>query len=102
VHSDTMAIGVLSALAAARRLVPSDVAVVSCDDMPFAEYLTPSLSSLRVPFAQTGERAVELLLASIGGQEPPVDPVLLPVELIVRESCGNLRKDGHPRDLPAP
>jgi LacI family transcriptional regulator len=89
VHSDTMAIGVLSALSAARRLVPSDMAVVSCDDMPFAEYLTPSLSSLRVPFAQTGERAVELLLASIGGQEPPADPVLLPVELIVRDSCGN-------------
>jgi LacI family transcriptional regulator len=87
VHSDTMAIGVLSALAAAYRQVPADVAVVSCDDMPFAEYLTPSLTSLRVPFAQTGERAVELLLASIGGQEPPTEPVLLPVELIVRDSA---------------
>ena len=54
VHSDTMAIGVLSALASAGRRVPADVAVVSCDDMPFAEYLTPSLSSLRVPFAETG------------------------------------------------
>ena len=43
VHSDTMAIGVLSALAAAGRRVPADVAVVSCDDMPFAEYLIPSL-----------------------------------------------------------
>ena len=50
VHSDTMAIGVLSALASAGRRVPADVAVVSCDDMPFAEYLRPSLSSLRVPF----------------------------------------------------
>ena len=39
VHSDTMAIGVLSALASAGRRVPADVAVVSCDDMPFAEYL---------------------------------------------------------------
>jgi LacI family transcriptional regulator len=94
VHSDTMAIGVLSALSAAHRQVPADVAVVSCDDMPFAGYLIPSLSSLRVPFAQTGERAVELLLSSIGGQEPPADPILLPVELIVRDSCGQPRKDG--------
>ena len=88
VHSDTMAIGVLSALAAAGRRIPADVAVVSCDDMPFAAYLTPSLTSLRVPFAQTGERAVELLLSSIAGQDPPAEPVLLPVELIIRDSSG--------------
>jgi LacI family transcriptional regulator len=91
VHSDTMAIGVLSALAAAGRRVPADVAVVSCDDMPFAEYLVPALSSLRVPFAATGQQAVELLLRSIAGETPPPAPVLLPVELIVRDSCGGRR-----------
>ena len=97
VHSDTMAIGVLSALAAAGRRIPADVAVVSCDDMPFAAYLTPSLTSLRVPFAQTGERAVELLLSSIAGQDPPAEPVLLPVELIIRDSSGQ-----PPRERPDP
>jgi len=88
VHSDTMAIGVLSALAAAGRRVPADIAVVSCDDMPFAEYLIPAVSSLRVPFEETGEEAVELLLKSIAGQPVPNETVLLPVELIVRDSCG--------------
>jgi len=88
VHSDTMAIGVLSALASAGRRVPADVAVVSCDDMPFAEYLIPSLSSLRVPFAETGQEAVELLLRSIAGEPAPESTVRLPVELIVRDSCG--------------
>jgi len=68
--------------------VPDDVAVVSCDDMPFAEYLIPSLTSLRVPFAETGEAAVELLLGRIAGQPPPDEPILLPVELVVRGSCG--------------
>jgi LacI family transcriptional regulator len=94
VHSDTMAIGVLSALASAGRPVPASVAVVSCDDMPFAEYLVPSLSSLRVPFAETAERAVELLLRSIAGDPPPQTPVLLPVDLIVRDSCGGQRGPG--------
>jgi LacI family transcriptional regulator len=88
VHSDTMAIGVLSALAAAGRRVPAEVAVVSCDDMPFASYLIPSLTSLRVPFAETGELAVRLLLSLIAGEPAPDEPVLLPVELIVRDSCG--------------
>jgi LacI family transcriptional regulator len=88
VHNDAMAIGVLSAVAQAGRRVPSDVAVVSCDDMPFAEYLTPALSTVRVPLAETGERAVELLLRSIAGEAVSAEPLLLPVELIVRESCG--------------
>lgn len=91
VHSDTMAIGVLSALAAAGRRVPADIAMVSCDDMPFAEYLIPPLTSLRVPFAETGEQAVNLLLRSIAGEPLPGGPLLLPVELIVRASCGGSR-----------
>jgi DNA-binding LacI/PurR family transcriptional regulator len=44
---------------------------------------------LRVPFAETGEQAVELLLRSIAGEPAADEPVrLLPVELIVRDSCG--------------
>ena len=88
VHNDAMAIGVLSAVAGTGRRVGTDVAVVSCDDMPFAEYLTPSLSTVRVPLAETGERAVELLRQSISGTPVTTEPLLLPVELIVRDSCG--------------
>lgn len=88
VHNDAMAIGVLGALARSGRRVPSDIAVVSCDDMPFAEYLTPPLSTVRVPLAESGERAVELLAESIAGRPVPAEPVLLPVELVVRDSCG--------------
>ncbi|HEY7484557.1 MAG TPA: LacI family DNA-binding transcriptional regulator [Streptosporangiaceae bacterium] len=88
VHNDAMAIGVLSAVVKAGRRVPADVAVVSCDDMPFAEHLTPGLSTVRVPLAETGERAVELLLQSIEGASVSAEPLLLPVELIIRDSCG--------------
>ncbi len=88
VHGDVMAIGVLSALSRAGRRIPGDVAVVSCDDIPFAEYLTPPLSTVRVPLAETGRQAVDLLLRSIAGQRVPEKPPLLPVELIVRASCG--------------
>ena len=88
VHSDAMAIGVLSTLAAAGRRVPADVAVVGCDDMPFAAYLTPALTSVRVPFVETGQQAVRLLLRRIQEEDVPNDPVLLPVDLQVRDSCG--------------
>jgi LacI family transcriptional regulator, galactose operon repressor len=88
VHSDVTAIGVLSALWQAGRRVPADVAVVSCDDIPFAEFLTPPLSTVRTPLAETGRQAVELLLRSIAGEPVPERTPLLPVELIVRDSCG--------------
>jgi LacI family transcriptional regulator len=92
VHSDVMAIGVLSALWRAGRRVPADVAVVSCDDISFAEFLTPPLSTVRVPLAETGRQAVELLLRSIAGEPVPERTPLLPVELVVRDSCGGRRK----------
>src|SRR5947209_5192074 len=88
VHSDVMAIGVLSALWQTGRRVPADVAVVSCDDIPFAEFLTPPLTTVRVPLAETGRQAVELLLRGIAGEPVPERTPLLPVELIVRDSCG--------------
>jgi len=83
-----MAVGVLSALAAAGRRVPADVAVVGCDDVPLAEYLVPPLTTVHVPLAETGELAVDLLLRSIRGDPPPEEPLRLPVSLVVRDSCG--------------
>jgi LacI family transcriptional regulator len=91
VHSDMMAIGVLSALWQAGRRVPDDVAVVSCDDIPFAEFLTPPLTTVRIPLAEAGRQAVELLLRSIAGEPVPERTPLLPVELIIRGSCGGRR-----------
>ena len=46
---------------------------------------------MRVPLAETGRQAVELLLRSIAGEPVPERTPLLPVELIVRDSCGSRR-----------
>jgi LacI family transcriptional regulator len=83
-----MAIGVYSAAAAAGRRIPDDLAVVSCDDIPFAQYMTPALTSVRIPFAETGARAVDVLIRRINGEDLAAEASLLPVELIVRASCG--------------
>ena len=88
VHSDMMAIGVLSVLWRSGHRVPADVAVVRCDDILFTQYLTPPLTTVRVPLEETGRAAFGLLLRSIGGQPMPEKTPLLPVELIIRSSCG--------------
>jgi LacI family transcriptional regulator len=87
-QSDQMAVGVLSALHQRGLRVPDDCAVVGCDDLPLVSHTIPPLTTVHVPFYETGERAVALLLDRIAGREEGPDRVLLPVELVVRASCG--------------
>ena len=88
VASDTMAIGALRALREAGLHVPRDVALVGFDDMPAASLSIPSLTTVRQPVAATGARAVELLASLV--HSPPLEPLadIMPVELVIRDSCG--------------
>lgn len=84
---DESAIGVFEALAAANLRVPEDIAVVGFDDIQLAQYLRPSLTTVRIPIEQVGAAAVTLLL-QVMQKNPVTSPLLLPTELVVRESCG--------------
>jgi LacI family transcriptional regulator len=91
-HNDLIALGVLSALHDRGVRVPDDCAVVGCDDMPFAAYVTPSLTTVRIPMRETGRRAMELLLSRIRGDEVDAS-VMLPVQLVVRGSTAGSTKE---------
>ncbi|KUI28416.1 LacI family DNA-binding transcriptional regulator [Mycobacterium sp. GA-2829] len=84
VANDQMAIGVLHALAEARLSVPGDVSVVGFDDIPEAAYLNPALTTIRQDFQAIGQRAIDLVAATLDGS-PASMPLLTP-ELIVRDS----------------
>jgi LacI family transcriptional regulator len=84
---DDTAIGCLSALNQAGLRVPHDVALVGFDDMTPARYLNPPLTTVRAPTEQVGREAVLQLVHRIRcGQAEPM--VLLPTELVIRQSCG--------------
>ncbi len=85
VGSDLMAAGALTALRAAGRDVPGDVAVAGFDDSPVAVSTHPALTTMRQPLAQVARETVRLLLDLVEGGGP-VAPVVLPTELVVRES----------------
>lgn len=86
--SDAMAFGALRALQAAGRAVPADVAVAGFDDLPAAAFCQPPLTTVRQPIDQLADQAVTLLLDQL--REPPsrARRVILPGELIIRQSCG--------------
>lgn len=88
VASDTMAVGALHAISEAGFMVPSDIAVVSFDDLPIASYASPPLSTMRQPILQMGACAVKLLINQIEDGAERGQHIRFPTELIVRESCG--------------
>jgi DNA-binding LacI/PurR family transcriptional regulator len=81
--SDLMAIGALGALRTAGRRVPDDVAVAGFDDIGLASFSEPPLTTVRQPVADVAACIVQMLL----GDEPPTAPVILPTELVIRESA---------------
>lgn len=85
-QNDLMAIGALSALHEAGRKVPEDCAVVGCDDIDMAPYTTPPLTTVHVPFYETGAEAMRLLLRMVSNGGVSEHSVALPVHLIVRGS----------------
>lgn len=93
VASDSMA---LEAMAVARELgknIPADLSIVGFDDNPSGLYGPVALTTLKQPLIKMAEESVKELnrLINLRGKEPQVKKVLLPTELIIRESCKSLK-----------
>lgn len=88
--SDFLAFGALKAARLTGSVVPTDLSVVGFGDYPFAAYLAPALTTVRIPVADVGQMAVRNLLAVL--RKEPVPPIVrLPVELISRASVASAR-----------
>jgi LacI family repressor for deo operon, udp, cdd, tsx, nupC, and nupG len=84
--SDTLAIGALSALRQLNKRVPEEVAVVGFDDIAIAAQTWPALTTIAQPMRALGETAAQLLLQRLAQPEATVQGVLLPHQLVQRES----------------
>ena len=84
---DDAAIGVLMALHQHDIRVPEDVAVVGFDDLGFAPFLNPPLTTVRAPTELVGRIATERLFGLLENQTSD-GVVILPTEIIYRRSCG--------------
>ncbi|MBN1659881.1 MAG: substrate-binding domain-containing protein [Anaerolineae bacterium] len=85
--SDLPALGALTELQARGIKVPDMVALVGFNDVLESRFVTPPLTSVRLPFYEQGRRAVEMLLDLLNGDRVP-ERVVLPASLRVRQSCG--------------
>lgn len=86
-YNDLVAIGLLRALRELDLLVPDDVSVIGHDDIELLAYLPLGLTTVRIPNREMADRAVEILVRHIESRQPlPPERVIVPVELVVRES----------------
>ncbi len=87
--NDMMALNAMQIIGESGLRVPEDVAVVGFDDIVFASMVFPQLTTIRQPLYQMGFLAAQGLIERLrkGNKAEPFKKVL-PVELVVRRSCG--------------
>ncbi|MFG1301581.1 substrate-binding domain-containing protein [Xanthobacter sp. V3C-3] len=91
--TDVLAIGAIAEAKDLGLRVPEDLSIAGFDDLEFASYLDPPLTTVHVPTEQIGLRAAELLLGLM--QSRPVESrTELEGELAIRRSTGAPRRSG--------
>ena len=89
-----MALGVLLAVRELGLRCPEDISIVGFDDLDFAEFTAPALTSVHQPGYQLGTAAARLLLERIDGLKQSAKKLVLPSELKIRHSVASL-SSGH-------
>lgn len=90
--NDQMAVDALQAVQEKNLRVPEDIALTGFDDIPLAGYLSPALTTVRQPTFEMGFQAARKVLEMITeaqcSQDTPDTQMVLPTELVIRQSCG--------------
>ena len=86
-YNDVVAFGVMLGLQAAGRLPGHDFDVIGFDDIEEAALWQPALTTVAIDPHRIGAEAARLLLERIENPDGPPRRVILPPQLVVRESC---------------
>jgi DNA-binding LacI/PurR family transcriptional regulator len=89
---DLQAMGVYEAARQLGVRIPDELSVVGFDDIDYAQWMGPPLTTVRQPLAKMGATAAELVLMLADGEEPTQTRVELATSLIVRGSTAPPRR----------
>jgi LacI family transcriptional regulator len=90
--NDLTAIGAIQALNRSGLRVPEDISVVGADDIPLAQLMTPTLTTVHIPRQDLGRMAFSLIEKMLNGDFPGGTESFLDTHLIVRGSTGSGRR----------
>jgi DNA-binding LacI/PurR family transcriptional regulator len=86
-------VGLVQALQERNRSVPEDFSIVGIGPGKIANLLHPALSSVDFPFHQVGHQAAKMLMHQIEDGTSGVQQILVPPQLVVRETSGPRQKE---------
>ncbi|MFI5610937.1 LacI family DNA-binding transcriptional regulator [Amycolatopsis sp. NPDC051903] len=92
-YNDVMALGALARLRERGVAVPGEVSVTGFDDLVYAAVSAPPLTTVAMPLAESGRRAVEQVLAHSAGEAAGRVVTELPTRLVLRASTGPVREN---------
>ena len=72
--------------------IPLDISIVSFDDIELFKFSSPTITSVIQPKENIGKLACDVLLSQIKDKGAEKQQVVLPVKLVIRESCGSAMK----------
>ena len=84
-----MAIGAIRRFKAAGLSTPADISVAGFDDIDFARFADPPLTTIAQPMEVLGRTAMGVLLDILGGRRSSSETHVLPTNLMVRESTAS-------------
>ncbi|MBL8117460.1 MAG: LacI family DNA-binding transcriptional regulator [Anaerolineae bacterium] len=84
--NNRIALGVISAISQLGLKMPQEVSLIVFDDLDFFAVVKPAISAVAQPSFQMGEEAMRLLFRQIETPDCPAEIVILPTELILRET----------------
>lgn len=93
--NDLVALGAIEALSELGYRVPDDVSVVGFDDMFYSKYSKPSLTTVRQPIYEMGQEAGKILWKMLSGQRMRQKEIILPTEIVLRETV-RVRRNNPP------
>jgi LacI family repressor for deo operon, udp, cdd, tsx, nupC, and nupG len=88
--NDEMAIGAVRAVKQAGLRVPEDVSIIGFDDQRIASIYDPAITTVHVPTAEIGYRAM-LLLERVLSHSAADRDIVLPTRITVRSTTGPFR-----------
>ncbi len=90
--NDEMAIGAIQTIKAKGLKIPEDISVAGFDDITYAKYWDPGLTTVAQPAEEFGKISMDLLVRIIEGEQLDDQDIVLPAEFIIRKSTGAVAK----------
>jgi LacI family transcriptional regulator len=90
--TDVTAVGVMHAAAEMNLRIPDDLSLIGYDDIPFAAYTVPGLTTIAQPLVEMGTTAVDFLLRQMEAEDQTPLKAVLPTHLVVRGTTAPLKQ----------